>query len=148
MKKETVTYSDKQYLAARRWHLIDAQGKTVGRLATVVASLLRGKMNPSFSPHLDTGDFVVIINARQVQFTGNKLQDKIYYRHTEYPGGIRQTPAGQLLNARPEDVLEKAITGMLPKTPLGRRLAKKVKIYSGPDHPHTAQQPVVFSLGE
>ena len=148
MKKETVTYSDKDYLAARRWHLIDAEGKTVGRLASVVASMVRGKLNPTFSPHLDTGDFVVIINARQVQFTGNKLQDKIYYRHTEYPGGIRQTLAGQLLNTRPEDVLKKAISGMLPKTPLGRRLAKKVKIYPGPDHPHVAQQPVVFSLGE
>jgi large subunit ribosomal protein L13 len=148
MKKETVTYSQKDYLAARRWHLVDAQGKTVGRLASVVASLVRGKMNPTFSPHLDTGDFVVIINARQVQFTGNKLRDKIYYRHTEYPGGIRQTRAGHLLNTRPEAVLEKAITGMLPKTPLGRGLAKKVKIYPGPDHPHTAQQPVVFSLGE
>ena len=148
MKKETTTYSHQTCLAARRWHLVDAQGKTVGRLASVVASALRGKMNPAFSPHLDTGDFVVVINARQVRFTGNKLQEKIYYRHTEYPGGIRQTLAGQLLKSRPEDILKKAITGMLPKTPLGRRLAKKVKIYPGPDHPHTAQQPVVFSLGE
>jgi large subunit ribosomal protein L13 len=148
MKKETATYSHKDYLAARRWYIIDAQGKTVGRLASVVAGLVRGKMNPTFSPHLDTGDFVVIINARQVQFTGNKLQNKIYYRHTEYPGGIRQTVAGQMLSSRPEAVLENAITGMLPKTPLGRRLIKKVKIYPGPDHPHTAQQPVEFSLGE
>src|SRR2546430_6081243 len=148
MKKETTTYSHQTCLAARRWHLVDAQGKTVGRLASVVASALRGKMNPAFSPHLDTGDFVVIINARQVRFTGNKLQEKGYYRHTEDPGGIRQTLAGQLLNSRPEDILKKAITGMLPKTPLGRQLAKKVKIYPGPDHPHAAQQPVVFSLGE
>ena len=148
MKKETTTYSHQTCLAARRWHLVDAQGKTVGRLASVVASALRGKMNPAFSPHLDTGDFVVVINARQVRFTGNKLQEKIYYRHTEYPGGIRQTLAGQLLNSRPEEILKKAITGMLPKTPLGRQLAKKVKIYPGPDHPHAAQQPVVFSLGE
>jgi len=147
MKKETMTYSQDACRAGRRWHLVDAHGKTVGRLASVVASVLRGKMNPAFSPHLDAGDFVVIINARQVRFTGNKLQGKVYYRHTEYPGGIRQTLAGQLLNTRPEDVLKKAITGMLPKTPLGRRLAKKVKIYPGPDHPHTAQQPVAFSLG-
>jgi len=147
MKKETMTYSQDACRAGRRWHLVDAQEKTVGRLASVVANVLRGKMNPAFSPHLDAGDFVVIINARQVRFTGNKLQGKVYYRHTEYPGGIRQTLAGQLLNTRPEDVLKKAITGMLPKTPLGRRLAKKVKIYPGPDHPHTAQQPVAFSLG-
>ena len=148
MKKETTTYSHQTCLAARRWHLVDAQGKTVGRLASVIASLLRGKMNPAFSAHIDTGDFVVVINARQVRFSGNKLRDKIYYRYMEYPGGIRQTLAGQLLNSRPEDVLKKAIVGMLPKTPLGRQLAKKVKIYSGPDHPHTAQQPVALSLGE
>ena len=148
MKKETSTSSHRACLAARRWHIVDAQGKTVGRLASAVAGVLRGKSNPAFSAHLDTGDFVVVINARQVRFSGNKLRDKIYYRHTEYPGGIRQTLAGQLLNSHPEDVLRKAIVGMLPKTPLGHRLAKKVKIYPGPDHPHTAQQPVEFSPGE
>jgi len=148
MKKETITPSHRTCLAARRWHIVDAQGKTVGRLASAVAGVLRGKSNPAFSAHMDTGDFVVVINARQVRFSGNKLRDKVYYRHTGYPGGIRQTLAGQLLNSRPEDVLRKAIVGMLPKTPLGHRLAKKVKIYPGPDHPHAAQQPIEFSPGE
>ena len=148
MKKETTTFSRQTCLTARRWHLVDAQGKTVGRLASAIASVLRGKNNPAFSTHLDNGDFVVVINARQVRFSGNKLRDKIYYRHTEYPGGIRRNSAGQLLGSRPEEVLKKAVVGMLPKTPLGRRLARKLKIYPGPDHPHAAQQPLAVSLGE
>jgi large subunit ribosomal protein L13 len=148
MKKETITFPRQTCLDSRRWYLVDAQGKTVGRLASAVASVLRGKNNPAFSAHLDSGDFVVVINARQVRFSGNKLRDKIYYRHTEYPGGIRQTLAGQLLGSRPEEVLRKAVVGMLPKTPLGRTLAGKLKIYAGSDHPHTAQQPTVLPLGE
>jgi len=148
MKKETLTFSRQTCLASRHWYLIDAQGKTVGRLASVIASVLRGKNNPAFSAHLDSGDFVVVINAGKVRFSGNKLRDKIYYRHTEYPGGIRQIPAGQLLDSRPEEVLRKAVVGMLPKTPLGRQLASKLKIYAGSDHPHAAQQPVVLPLGE
>jgi large subunit ribosomal protein L13 len=147
MKKETITLSRPTHLAARRWYLIDAQGKTVGRLASVIANILRGKMTPTFSSHLDSGDFVIVVNARQVRFSGNKMQDKIYYRHTEYPGGIRKTPAAQMLESRPEEVLRKAVTGMLPKTRLGRHLAKKLKIYAGSDHPHTAQLPVTFPLG-
>jgi len=147
MKKETITLPQETLRAARRWHLVDAQGKTVGRLASAIAGILRGKNNPSFSPHLDSGDFVVVVNARQVRFSGKKLQQKIYYRHTEYPGGIRQTSAEQLLASQPEAVLTKAVAGMLPKTPLGRQLAKKLKIYPGPDHPHTSQQPVSVSLG-
>lgn len=148
MKKETVTFSKQALLAARRWYLVDAKGKTVGRLASAIAAVLRGKHNPAFSPHLDSGDFVVVINARHVDFSGKKWSNKIYYRHTGYPGGIRQTTAAQLLASRPEAILRKAVTGMLPRTPLGRRMAKKLKIYPGPEHPHAAQQPVVFSLGE
>jgi len=148
MKRETTTSPRKTLLAARRWYLVDAQGKTVGRLASTIAGVLRGKNNPAFSAHLDSGHFVVVINARQVRFSGKKLQDKIYYRHTEYPGGVRKISAEQLLAARPEEVLKKAVTGMLPKTPLGRHLVRKLKIYPGPDHPHAAQQPVAYSLGE
>ncbi|MBI3301522.1 MAG: 50S ribosomal protein L13 [Deltaproteobacteria bacterium] len=148
MKRETTTLPHKTALAARRWYLVDARGKTVGRLASAIAGVLRGKNNPAFSPHIDSGNFVVVINARQVRFSGNKLQDKIYYRHTEYPGGIRTTSAEQLLASRPEEVLRKAVTGMLPKTPLGRHLAGKVKIYPDANHPHAAQQPVAYSLGE
>lgn len=145
MKKETITLSRSTQLNSRKWHLIDAKGKTVGRLASTVAGLLRGKHNPSFSPHLDCGDFVVIVNARHIVFSGEKLRDKIYYRHTEYPGGIRAISAGQLLAKRPEDILKKAISGMLPKTPLGRQLSGKVKIYPDADHPHLAQQPTAYS---
>ncbi|MEW6298794.1 MAG: 50S ribosomal protein L13 [Thermodesulfobacteriota bacterium] len=148
MKKETVTLPKQTLLAARRWYLVDAKGKTVGRLASVIAEVLRGKRNPAFSPHLDSGDFVVVINAKEVRFSGKKWSDKIYYRHTGYPGGIRQTTPEQLRASRPEEILRKAVTGMLPKTPLGRRMAKKLKIYSGPEHPHAAQQPVAFALGE
>jgi large subunit ribosomal protein L13 len=148
MKKETKTLSQDTHLDARRWHLIDAKGKTVGRLASTVANLLRGKNNPSFSPHLDCGDFVVVINARHVAFSGKKLQDKTYYRHTEFPGGIRAISAGHLLEKRPEDIVKKAIKGMLPKTPLGRQLSGKVKVYPEADHPHSAQQPMAFLFGE
>lgn len=145
MKKETITLSRSTQLNSRKWHLIDAKGKTVGRLASTVAGLLRGKHNPSFSPHLDCGDFVVVVNARHIAFSGEKLRDKIYYRHTEYPGGIRAISAGQLLAKHPEDILKKAISGMLPKTPLGRQLSGKVKIYPDAEHPHLAQQPTVHS---
>jgi large subunit ribosomal protein L13 len=148
MKKETTTLSEHTLLAARRWYLVDAKGKAVGRLASRIAEVLRGKRNPVFSPHLDSGDFVVVVNAKQVKFSGNKWKDKIYYRHTEYPGGIRSTSAEQLLASRPEDILRKAVTGMLPKNPLGRHMARKLKIYPGPDHPHAAQQPVIYPLGE
>jgi large subunit ribosomal protein L13 len=148
MKKETTTLPRKTSLAARRWYLVDAQGKTVGRLASTIASVLRGKHNPTFSPHIDNGDFVVVVNANQVRFSGNKLRQKIYYWHTEYPGGIRETSAGRLLETRPEAILKKAVVGMLPKTPFGRGLASKLKIYAGPDHPHAAQQPVELLRGE
>ena len=148
MKKETQTLSQQTHLDARRWYLVDAKGKTVGRLASAIASLLRGKNNPAFSPHLDCGDFVVVVNARHLAFSGKKLRDKTYYRHTEYPGGIRAVSAEQLLATRPEEILKKAISGMLPKTPLGRQLAGKVKIYRDTEHPHVAQQPAAQTLGE
>jgi large subunit ribosomal protein L13 len=148
MKKETQTLSRKVHLDARRWHIVDAKGKTVGRLASAIANLLRGKNNPSFSPHMDCGDFVVVVNARYLVFSGKKLRNKIYYRHTEYPGGIRAVSAEQLVLKRPEELLKKAISGMLPKTPLGRQLAGKVKIYGDAGHPHIAQQPKICTLGE
>jgi len=148
MKKETKTISRGTLLDARRWHIVDATDKTVGRLASVIASALRGKNNPAFSPHLDCGDFVVVVNARHVRFSGNKLQDKIYYRHTEYPGGIRSTSAEQMLASKPEEVLRLAVEGMLPKNRLGRSMATKLKIYAGSEHPHRAQQPTTLSVGE
>jgi len=148
MKKETQTLSRKTHLDARRWHLIDAKGKTVGRLACAIANILRGKNNPSFSPHLDCGDFVVVVNASFLSFSGQKLKNKMYYHHTEYPGGIRAISAERLLATRPEEILKKAIAGMLPKTPLGRQLCGKVKIYRDEEHPHVSQQPVVYALGE
>jgi large subunit ribosomal protein L13 len=148
VKRETTTLARETLLAARKWYLVDAQGKTVGRLASAIARILRGKDNPAFSPHLDSGNFVVVVNAQQVRFSGKKLRDKIYYRHTEYPGGIRQTSAEQLLATRPELVLKKAVSGMLPKTPLGRHLVTKLKVYPGPEHPHTAQQPTTLVVGE
>lgn len=148
MKKETKTLSEKDLLAARRWRIVDANGQVVGRLASTIAASLRGKNNPVFSPHLDCGDFVVVVNASQMRFTGKKLRDKIYYRHTEYPGGIRTTTAGQMLEKRPEEVLRIAVEGMLPKSRLGHQMATKLKIYAGAEHPHAAQQPLALAVGE
>jgi large subunit ribosomal protein L13 len=129
----------------RKWHLVDAKGKTLGRLAVQVATLLRGKHKPIFTPNVDTGDHVVIINAGEVRLTGNKLQKKIYYHHTGYPGGIKSITAKHLLEKKPTEVLSKAIRGMLPKTPLGKQMARKLRIYAGPEHPHTAQNPEPWS---
>ncbi|MDD5558585.1 50S ribosomal protein L13 [Candidatus Methylomirabilis sp.] len=128
----------------RRWHLIDASGRVLGRLATEVAVLLRGKHKPIFSPHLDTGDFVVIVNAERVVFTGKKLKDKVYYRHSGYPGGLKTTTAEQMLRAHPTRILEAAVRGMLPKTKLGDALFRKLKVYAGPDHPHASQRPTLL----
>ena len=139
MKKETPTLPRDRALAARRWHLVDAKGRVVGRLASELADTLRGKRNPAFSPHLDTGDFVVVVNARHVRFTGNKLRQKRYYRHTGYPGGIRSRSAEELMASKPEEVLKKAVAGMLPKNALGRGLAHKLKVYPDAEHPHAAQ---------
>ena len=128
----------------RRWHLIDASERVLGRLATEVAVLLRGKHKPIFSPHLDTGDFVVIINAEKVQLTGNKLKDKVYHRHSGHPGGLKTTTAEQMLKKHPTRVLEAAVRGMLPKTKLGDALFRKLKVYADPTHPHASQRPAPF----
>jgi large subunit ribosomal protein L13 len=128
----------------KRWHLFDASGRVLGRLATEVAVLLRGKHKPIFSPHLDTGDFVVVINAEKVMLTGKKLKDKLYHRHTGYPGGLKTTTAEQMLRKHPTRVVEYAVRGMLPKTKLGDALFRKLKVYAGAVHPHASQRPVPF----
>jgi large subunit ribosomal protein L13 len=128
----------------RRWHLIDASGQVLGRLATDVAVLLRGKHKPIFSPHLDAGDFVVVINAEKVLLTGKKLKDKLYHQHSGYPGGLKTTTAEQMLKKHPTRVVEYAVRGMLPKTKLGDALFRKLKVYTGAAHPHASQRPVPF----
>ena len=129
-----------------RWYLVDADGKTLGRLATIVASRLRGKHRPTFAPNYDHGDHVVVVNASRVVLTGNKKSDKMYYRHTGYPGGLKEISAGKLLQTRPERVIESAVAGMLPKNSLGRKLITKLKVYAGPEHPHAAQRPEVLEI--
>jgi large subunit ribosomal protein L13 len=146
VKKDTYMISREDALAERRWFIVDADALIVGRVATRVANVLRGKHKPTFTPHVDTGDFVVIVNAAKVRLTGAKLTDKIYHRHTGYPGGVRRTSAGRMMTERPERVLRSAIVGMLPKNRLGRRLATKLKIYRGAEHPHAAQKPETLSL--
>jgi large subunit ribosomal protein L13 len=125
---------------------VDAEGKVLGRLATKLAHLLRGKDKPTFTPHVDTGDFVIVVNAKKVALTGKKMKDKIYYHHTGYPGGIRQVSAEKLLAARPSEMIRVAVKGMLPKTSLGRQMLRKLKIYSGSSHPHEAQKPVQLQV--
>jgi len=132
--------------AKKDWTVIDAEGQTLGRLASEVARRLRGKHKPEFTPHIDTGDYVVVINAEKIHATGNKLEDKIYWRHTEYPGGIRSTTLGKMVAEHPTRVIEKAVKGMLPKGPLGYAQFRKLKVYAGAEHPHTAQQPKTFTL--
>lgn len=129
----------------RKWHVIDADGKVVGRLATRVASILRGKNKPTFTPHVDTGDFVVIVNAGKVRFTGNKLEQKDYYHHTGFIGGIKKETAKDIMKENPERIILSAVRGMLPKNRLGRQIFKKLKVYSGPDHPHQAQNPEMLN---
>ena len=142
MQKVTKSLSAEEALAARKWYVVDAEGQTLGRLATRIASTLRGKHNPAFTPHVDCGDFVVVVNAEKVSVTGSKLANKTYYRHTGYPGGVREESGGRLLERRPEEMLRRAVTGMLPRNRLGRKLATKLKLYIGPEHPHTAQKPL------
>jgi large subunit ribosomal protein L13 len=125
----------------KKWYVVDAKDKVLGRLATQIAMRLRGKHKPIFTPHADTGDFVVVVNAEKVAMTGRKWEDKIYYRHSGYVGGLKRTSARELLGKKPRDILRLAVKGMLPKNSLGRRQLKKLKIYVGPDHPHEAQQP-------
>jgi large subunit ribosomal protein L13 len=130
----------------RTWHVVDADGLVLGRLATEVARLLRGKHKPIFAPHMDTGDFVVIVNASKVVLTSDKAQKKMAYRHSGYPGGLKSISYGELLQKKPEEAVRKAIKGMLPKSPLGRSMLRKLKVYAGPTHPHAAQSPQTFEV--
>ncbi len=142
------TYSPKPQDIERRWYVIDASGAVLGRLASEVAAILRGKHKPIFAPHMDTGDHVIVVNARGVRLTGDKAAKKFAYRHSGYPGGLTATQYEELLAEQPEYAVEKAIKGMLPKNRLGRAMARKLKVYAGPDHPHAAQQPEPLRLGE
>ncbi|MBJ7458439.1 MAG: 50S ribosomal protein L13 [Thermoleophilaceae bacterium] len=128
----------------REWVVVDAEGQTLGRLATQIADQLRGKNKPEYTPHIDTGDFVVVINAEKIKVTGNKLTEKIYYRHTGYPGGLRSRTLEEQLERRPEEVIRKAVKGMIPRTKLGRSQLLKLKVYAGTEHPHQAQNPRVL----
>lgn len=140
------TYSPKPGDVTRNWHVIDATDVVLGRLASQAAQLLRGKHKPIYAPHADTGDFVVIVNASKVAISGNKRDGKLLYRHSGYPGGLRSQTVGQLLETRPERLVEKAVVGMLPHNTLGRNMAKKLKVYAGPEHPHAAQSPQAFEI--
>jgi len=130
----------------RKWFVVDAEGKTLGRLAVEVAKVLRGKNKPTYTPHVDTGDHVIVVNAEKVVLTGKKLEQKTYFRHSGYPGGTTFTTAGKMLATKPERVLEAAVKGMLPKNSLGRQMFRKLNVYAGPNHPHSAQQPEVLEL--
>lgn len=140
------TYSAKKEEIQRSWHVVDANGKTLGRLASVVASVLKGKTKPVYTKHVDTGDFVIVVNADKIHLTGRKLDQKMYYSHSGYPGGLKSITAGKLLKTKPEDVVKKAVQGMLPKTRLGEQMLSKLKVYAGEKHPHSAQQPVEMKL--
>jgi len=141
IQKITKSLSTADALNARGWFIVDAQDVVLGRLATRVANVLRGKHRPSYTPHVDCGDFVVVINAGKVKLTGNKLAGKLYWRHSGFPGGISSRTAGEQMKRAPEEVIRKAVVGMLPRNRLGRQLATKLKIYAGAEHPHAAQQP-------
>jgi large subunit ribosomal protein L13 len=140
------TYSPKPGDITHAWHVIDATDVVLGRLAAQAATLLRGKHKPMYAPHMDTGDFVVIVNAEKVAVTGNKRADKFVYRHSGYPGGLRQRSVGEMLEKQPDRLVEKAIKGMLPKNRLGRAMGKKLKVYAGPEHPHAAQKPTPYEI--
>jgi large subunit ribosomal protein L13 len=140
------TYSAKPGEITREWYLVDADGQTLGRLATAIADTLRGKRKPQYTPHVDTGDFVVVVNAEKIQVTGQKLDQKRYYRHSGYPGGLRSRTLREQLDRRPTEVLRVAVKGMLPKNRLARQQLTKLKIYAGPDHPHESQNPQPLNL--
>jgi large subunit ribosomal protein L13 len=140
------TYSPKPGDVQRQWHVIDATDVVLGRLASQAATLLRGKHKPIYAPHVDTGDFVIIVNADKVALTGNKRQQKVEYRHSGYPGGLRSRSYDQLLEKNPRRVVEKAVKGMLPSGTLGRQMLSKLKVYAGPEHPHQAQKPVPYEI--
>lgn len=135
-------------MSQRRWYIVDAQDRVLGRMATEIAKVLRGKHKPIYTPNQDAGDFVVVVNARSLKLTGTKLEKKMYFRHTEYPGGIRERTAAQMLNEKPEELVKIAVRGMLPKNRLSRKLVTKLKVYAGPEHPHAAQQPQPLVLGQ
>ena len=130
----------------RKWYVIDAADQTLGRLSSEVANILRGKKKPIFTPHIDTGDYVVVINADKIKVTGKKLDQKIYYRHSDYVGGMKETTLKEMLNKKPADVIKLAVKGMLPKGPLGRQMLSKLHVYAGPEHPHAAQKPEVYEI--
>lgn len=140
------TFSAKPQSVQRDWYVVDATDKTLGRLATEIARRLRGKHKPEFTPHVDTGDYIVVINAEKVHVTGNKAKAKTYYRHTGYPGGLRSMTFDKMLDHAPERIIESAVKGMLPKGPLGRAMYTKLKVYAGDEHPHAAQQPLELNL--
>ena len=135
------TYTAKPGEITRHWYVVDADGQTLGRLATRIADTLRGKRKPEYTPHCDTGDFVIVVNAEKISVTGNKRQEKRYYRHSGYPGGLRSRTLQEMLDRRPEEVIRRAVKGMLPRNRLGRAQLRKLKVYAGPDHPHAAQKP-------
>jgi large subunit ribosomal protein L13 len=140
------SYSPKPGDIKREWWIVDAEGKTLGRIATTVASILKGKHKPIYAPHMDTGDFVIIINASKIRVTGNRMDDKMYYRHSNYPGGLSEINLRDLLAKHPDRPLTFAVKGMLPKNALGRQMLKKLKVYGGSTHPHEAQQPKVLEI--
>jgi len=143
---KAMTVSAKPESVKQDWYVVDASGKTLGRLCSELASRLKGKHKPTYTPHVDTGDFMVVINAEKIAVTGNKLQDKMYYRFTGHIGNMKSETLGQALNAHPERVIEIGVKGMLPKNPLGRAMFRKLKVYAGPNHPHSAQQPQALEL--
>ncbi|MEY2700342.1 MAG: ribosomal protein [Pseudomonadota bacterium] len=140
------TFSAKPAEVRRDWFVIDADGKTLGRLSTEIARRLRGKHKPEYTPHVDTGDYIVVINAEKVRVTGNKEQDKVYYKHTGYIGNMKSITLGKLRQKKPEQIIETAVKGMLPRNPLGRAMFRKLKVYAGPEHTHQAQQPKVLEI--
>jgi len=140
------TYQAKKEEVDHRWYLVNAEGKILGRLAAALAKVLRGKHKPTYTPHVDTGDFVVVVNAGKVSLTGRKLKNKIYYRYTGYPGGLKEMTAEKLLTKKPTEMIRMAVKGMLPKNSLGRQMLRKLKVYAGPNHPHEAQKPVSLEI--
>lgn len=140
------TFMQKKETVDRKWYVVDAEGKTLGRLATKVATVLRGKHKPTYTPHVDCGDYVIVINADKVVLTGNKLEDKMYYNHSGFPGGLRERNAKTMIEKYPEEMVERAIKGMLPHNPLGRAMGKKLFVYAGADHKHDAQKPEVMEV--
>ncbi len=140
------TYQAKKEEVKHQWYLVNAEGKALGRLASGLAKILRGKHKPAYTPHLDAGDFIVVVNAEKVSLTGKKMKDKVYYHHTGYPGGIKEITAEKLLAKKPTEMIRVAVKGMIPKNSLGRQTLRKLKVYAGPNHPHEAQKPIPLDI--